>query len=65
MKAILCVALIGALMIAQGNAAIPKGNPKPDKDKSNNLMNQTKGKFSELSSIIRDEGVSGAWNVVK
>ena len=66
MKSILCVALVGAvLLMDQTNGALPKGNPKPEKDKSSNLKYQTKGKFDELSSIIRDEGITGAWNVMK
>ena len=64
MKSFFCVAVIAALAISQASAQIPKGNPKP-KETTNNLINQTKGKFNDLSSLIKNEGLTGAWSVIK
>jgi hypothetical protein len=57
MKSFFCVAVIAALAISQASAQIPKGNPKP-KETTNNLINQTKGKFNDLSSLIKNEGLN-------
>ena len=66
MKSILCVALVATLVLANVEAAaLPKGNIKPQKDKSSYLKNETKEKINGLSNVIRDEGVTGAWNVLK
>ena len=66
MKSILCVALVATLALTNGEAAaLPKGNIKPQKDKSSYLKNETKEKIQGLSNVIRDEGVSGAWKVLK
>ena len=45
-------------------ADLPIGNAKP-KNTENNLINQTKGKFTDISGIIREEGISGAWDFLK
>ena len=67
MKSILCVALVATLALTnvEGAAALPKGNIKPQKDKSSYLKNETKEKIKGLSNVIRDEGVAGAWKVLK
>ena len=66
MKSILCVALVATLALTNVEAAaLPKGNVKPQKDKSSYLKNDTKEKIQGLSNIIRDEGVTGAWKVLK
>ena len=67
MKSILCVALVATLALTNVDAAaaLPKGNIKPQKDKSSYLKNETKDKIKGLSNVIRDEGVAGAWKVLK
>ena len=67
MKSILCVALVVTLALAnvEAGAALPKSNIKPQKDKSSYLKNETKDKIQGLSNIIRDEGVTGAWKLLK
>ena len=65
MKLLLCVALVAsAILLPQVQADLPIGNAKP-KNTENNLINQTKGKFTDISGIIREEGISGAWDFLK
>ena len=48
MKSILCVALVATLALTNVEAAgagLPKGNIKPQKDKSSYLKNETKDKL--------------------
>ena len=64
MRSFICVAVIAALAISQATAQLPKGNPKP-KGTANNLINQAKGTFSDISSLIKNEGLPGAWSAIK
>ena len=47
MKSILCIALVATLTLTsvEAAAALPKGNIKPQKDKSSYLKNETKDKL--------------------